>query len=200
MTTDMTSLSENTTSLPEKKKLHEFQILLWVGLGSIIMAFAGLTSAYIVKKSQANWLDFDLPNVFWASTAIILVSSFTMQMAVKKYKEQQLNQYQGFMTLTAILGVVFLIMQYQGFMALEANNIALTGPRSNSAGSFLLVITSFHMLHVLGGVVALVIVAIRAFSTKTKTYNALPVELVSTYWHFVDILWIYLFVFFNWVG
>lgn len=200
MTTDMTSHPENTTSLPEKKKLHQFQILLWVGLGSIIMAFAGLTSAYIVKKSQANWLDFDLPNVFWASTAIILVSSFTMQMAVKKYKEQQLNQYQGFMTLTAILGVVFLIMQYQGFMALEANNIALTGPRSNSAGSFLLVITSFHMLHVLGGVVALLIVTIRAFSTKTKTYNALPVELASTYWHFVDILWIYLFVFFNWVG
>ncbi len=200
MTTDMTSHPENTTSLPEKKKLHQFQILLWVGLGSIIMAFAGLTSAYIVKKSQANWLDFDLPNVFWASTAIILVSSFTMQMAVKKYKEQQLNQYQGFMTLTAILGVVFLIMQYQGFMTLEANNIALTGPRSNSAGSFLLVITSFHMLHVLGGVVALLIVTIRAFSTKTKTYNALPVELASTYWHFVDILWIYLFVFFNWVG
>lgn len=200
MTTDISSLTENTTSLPEKKKLHQFQILLWVGLGSIIMAFAGLTSAYIVKKSQANWLDFDLPNVFWTSTAIILVSSFTMQMAVKKYKEQQLNQYQGFLTLTAILGVVFLIMQYQGFMSLEANNIALTGPRSNSAGSFLLVITSFHMLHVLGGVVALVIITIRAFSTKTKTYNALPVELASTYWHFVDILWIYLFVFFNWVG
>jgi cytochrome c oxidase subunit 3 len=200
MTTDINALNEHTTSLPEKKKLHQFQILLWVGLGSIIMAFAGLTSAYIVKKSQANWLDFDLPNVFWASTAIILVSSFTMQMAVKKYKEQQLNQYQGFMTLTAILGVVFLIMQYQGFMTLEANNIALTGPRSNSAGSFLLVITSFHMLHVLGGVVALVMVTIRAFSTKTKTYNALPVELASTYWHFVDILWIYLFVFFNWVG
>jgi cytochrome c oxidase subunit 3 len=200
MTTDINALNEHTTSLPEKKKLHQFQILLWVGLGSIIMAFAGLTSAYIVKKSQANWLDFDLPNVFWASTAIILVSSFTMQMAVKKYKEQQLNQYQGFMTLTAILGVVFLIMQYQGFMTLEANNIALTGPRSNSAGSFLLVITSFHMLHVLGGVVALVIVTFRAFSTKTKTYNALPVELASTYWHFVDILWIYLFVFFNWVG
>lgn len=193
----------STTSnqvLPEKKKLHQYQILLWAGIGSIIMAFAGLTSAYIVKKSQANWLEFDLPKLFWFSTAVILVSSFTIQMAVKKYKEGQLNQYQGFLFLTAILGVTFLILQVQGFKELEASNIALVGPRSNSAGSFLLVITGFHMLHMVGGVIALILMAFRAFYSKNKTYNVLPVELASTYWHFVDILWIYLFVFLNWVG
>jgi cytochrome c oxidase subunit 3 len=184
----------------EKKKLNQYQILLWAGIGSIIMAFAGLTSAYIVKKSQANWLEFDLPNVFWASTLVVLVSSFTIQMALKKYRERQLGQYQGFLVVTAILGVTFLILQVQGFQALEAGSIALTGPRSNSAGSFLLVITGFHMLHMLGGVIALVLIAIKANLSKNKTYNATPVELISTYWHFVDVLWVYLFVFLNWVG
>ncbi len=159
----------------EKKKFTQYQVLLWVGIGSIIMAFAGLTSAYIVKKGQANWLDFDLPSVFWVSTVVILVSSFTMQMAAKKHKEGQQNQFKG-------------------FMALEANNIALTGPRSNSAGSFLLVITGFHMLHMLAGVIALLIIAIKA-PKKGES-----VSLMSTYWHFVDVLWIYLFVFLNWIG
>ncbi len=178
----------------EKKKFTQYQVLLWVGIGSIIMAFAGLTSAYIVKKGQANWLDFDLPSVFWVSTVVILVSSFTMQMAAKKHKEGQQNQFKGFMTVTTILGISFLMLQVQGFMALEANNIALTGSRSNSAGSFLLVITGFHMLHMLAGVIALLIIAIKA-PKKGES-----VSLMSTYWHFVDVLWIYLFVFLNWIG
>jgi cytochrome c oxidase subunit 3 len=194
----MTTITNQT--LPEKKKLHPYQILLWVGIASIIMAFAGLTSAYIVKKSQANWLDFDLPKLFWFSTVVILISSFTIQMALKKYKEGQQNQYQGFLFLTAILGVAFLLFQIQGFKELEASNIALVGPRSNSAGSFLLVITGFHMLHMVGGVIALILMSFKAYFSKNKTFNALPVELLSTYWHFVDILWIYLFVFLNWVG
>lgn len=183
-----------------QKKLHPYQILLWAGLGSIIMAFAGLTSAYIVKKSQANWLDFDLPKVFWVSTIVILLSSFTIQMAAKKAREGLVSQYQGFIALTAILGVTFMLLQVQGFMALEANNIALTGPRSNSAGSFFLVITGFHLLHVLGGVIALIWIALKAFSVKKDNNKTLSVGLASTYWHFVDILWIYLFVFLNWVG
>jgi cytochrome c oxidase subunit 3 len=115
-------------------------------------------------------------------------------MAAKKHKEGQQNQFKGFMTVTAILGISFLTLQVQGFMALEANSIALTGPKSNSAGSFLLVITGFHMLHMLAGVIALVIISIKAPKQGES------VSLMSTYWHFVDVLWIYLFVFLNWVG
>ena len=121
----------------EKKKSHPYQFYLWGGLGSIVMMFAGLTSAYIVKKSQANWLDFDLPNIFLVSTGVILLSSFTIQMAVKKFKEQNENQYRGFLAITAIFGILFIVLQIQGFMQLEANSIALTGARSNSAASFL---------------------------------------------------------------
>ncbi len=184
----------------EKKKIHPYQYYLWGGLGSIVMMFAGLTSAYIVKKSQANWLDFELPNVFMASTVVILISSFTIQMAVKKQKEQNENQYRGFLSLTAILGLVFIILQIQGFKALEANSIALIGNRSNSAASFLFVITGLHLLHVLGGIVALIWISLKAVSSKNNIDNPMPVKLVSNYWHFVDILWVYLFVFLRWVG
>lgn len=184
----------------ENKKSHPYQFYLWGGLGSIVMMFAGLTSAYIVKKGQANWLDFDLPNIFVVSTVVILLSSFTMQMAVKKCKEQNENQYRGFIAVTAIFGVLFIVLQIQGFAQLEASNIALTGARSNSAASFLFVITGLHLLHVLGGVIALIWVSLKAFSTKNNTNNDLSVKLVSNYWHFVDILWVYLFVFLHWVG
>jgi hypothetical protein len=128
------------------------------------------------------------------------VGSVTMQMALKKFKEREMGQYRGFITLTVLLGIVFVVTQIMGFSALEANSIALTGPRSNSASSFLLVIAGLHILHVVGGVIALAIIFLRAYSVKTKFYNALPVELASIYWHFVDILWIYLFVFLQFVG
>jgi len=184
----------------EKNKIHPYKMLLYAGLGSIVMMFAGLTSAYIVKKSQSNWLDFELPKVFLISTFVILLSSFTIQMALKKAKEGLQNPYRGFLFLTAILGLVFMSLQIQGFMALEAQNIALTGPRSNSAASFLFVITLLHLLHVLGGILALLGVSWSAFRAKNNPQNSLPVELVATYWHFVDILWIYLFIFLHWIG
>lgn len=184
----------------EKKKIHPYQFYLWAGLGSIVMMFAGLTSAYIVKKSQSNWLEFELPNVFVVSTVVILISSFTLQMAVKKQKEQNENQYRGFLAVTAILGLSFIILQIQGFRTLESNSIALVGARSNSSASFLFVITGLHILHVLGGVIALAWTSLRSFSAKNNIKNDLPVKLLSNYWHFVDILWVYLFVFLHWVG
>ena len=189
-----------TTQLQENTKIHPYKMLLWVGLGSIVMMFAGLTSAYIVKKSQANWLEFELPKLFYISTLVILISSFTIQKAVKKAKAGELAQYRGFLSVTAILGLAFVILQVRGFQALEASNVALTGARSNSAGSFLLVITGLHLLHLVGGVIALVVISLRSASAKSSSNQVLPVELVATYWHFVDILWIYLFVFLNWVG
>lgn len=189
-----------TTQIESKTKIHPYKMLLWVGFGSIVMMFAGLTSAYIVKKSQANWLEFDLPNLFWFSTLVILVSSFTIQMAVKKAKAGEMDQYRGFLSVTAILGVTFIILQLRGFQALELQNVALTGVRSNSAGSFLLVIAGLHLLHLVGGVIAIAVISLKARAAKSSTNQVLSVELAANYWHFVDILWIYLFVFLNWVG
>ena len=187
-------------SLKKSKKLHPKEVLLFAGLGSIVMAFAGLTSAYIVKKSQSNWLQFDLPNVFWVSTIVILISSFTIQMAVKKAKENNINQYKGFLWVTLILGLSFVFLQIQGFFKLEAENIALIGSKSNPASSFLFVIVVLHLIHILGGVIALLFVSFRAHKDLAINKNILPIRLASTYWHFVDLLWIYLFVFIGWIG
>ena len=189
-----------TTQIESNNKIHPYKNLLWVGFGSIVMMFAGLTSAYIVKKSQANWLEFELPNLFWFSTLVILVSSFTIQMAMKKVKAGEMAQYRGFLSVTAILGITFVILQLRGFQALELNNVALTGVRSNSAGSFLLVIAGLHLLHLVGGVIAIAVISLKAMAAKSSTNQVLSVKLVANYWHFVGILWIYLFVFLNWAG
>jgi cytochrome c oxidase subunit 3 len=190
---------EATLQANEPQRIHPHKFTLWLAMGSIVMMFAGLTSAYIVKKNQSSWLEFNLPLVFWYSTGVILVSSATIQLAVKALKAREIGRYKMLISLTAILGVAFLVLQVMGFMNLEQNNIALTGSKSNSAASFLLVITGLHMAHVLGGVVAILIIFIRAFAAKANN-NSLPIEMAASYWHFVDILWIYLFLFYNWIG
>ena len=182
------------------KRIHPHKFTLWVAMGSIIMMFAGLTSAYIVKKNQSSWLEFDLPVVFIYSTLVIIASSLTVHLAAKAIKAREMARYRTLITITALLGVVFMALQVLGFMDLEARNIALTGAKSNSAASFLLVITGLHMLHVLGGVIALLVMFIKAYVSSVKNYSSLSIELVGTYWHFVDILWIYLFIFYNWIG
>jgi cytochrome c oxidase subunit 3 len=191
-----------TTTVPNNngQKIHPYKFTLWVAMGSIIMMFAGLTSAYIVKKNQSVWLAFDLPQVFWYSTGVILLSSLTIFLASKAMKAGNLGQYRGLIGLTAMLGILFLVMQYIGFSTLEEREIALVGPKSNSAASFLFVITLLHMLHVLGGVIALLVVLAKALKKGVKKDSAVTVEVVSTYWHFVDVLWIYLFLFYNWIG
>ena len=184
----------------EPKRIHPHKFTLWVAIGSIVMMFAALTSAYIVKKNQSSWLEFDLPRIFWYSTFTIILSSVTIHLALKAFKAREMSRYRTFITVTVILGILFMLMQWMGFRDLESRNIALTGARSNSAASFLFVITGLHMVHVLGGVIALLVIFIRAYAGKVRNYSSLPIELVSTYWHFVDVLWIYLFLFYNWIG
>ena len=183
----------------ESGRIHPHKFTLWVAMGSIIMMFAGLTSAYIVKKSQSSWLEFSLPVVFWYSTATIIASSLTIHLSAKSFKAREMQKYRSLLTVTAFLGVLFITLQILGFVNLEARNIPLFGVKSNSATSFLGVITILHMLHVLGGIIAIAVVLIRAFTSKQKNYSSLPIEIISTYWHFVDFLWIYLFIFFNWL-
>ncbi len=190
---------EQTVST-ERKRIHPHKFTLWVAMGSIVMMFAGLTSAYIVKRSQSNWLEFSLPLVFWYSTAVILVSSLTIHLALKAFKAREMARYRRLITLTAVLGVLFAVLQFAGFNALHKNGIQLFGIGSNPSASFLGIITGLHVLHVLGGVIALLVIFFRAYSARKRNYSSIPIEVVSTYWHFVDILWIYLFIFFNWIG
>ncbi len=192
-------IAMSSSNLNEPKRIHPHKFTLWVAMGSICMMFAGLTSAYIVKRNQDNFLQFDLPKVFWYSTMVILLSSFTIQLAVKSFKAREMGRYRSLITITALLGVAFAALQVMGFSNLESHGIKLTGSGSNAAASFILVIVGLHMLHVLGGVIVLLVTFVRAFATRTRNYNSAPIEIVSTYWHFVDVLWLYLLVFFMWI-
>jgi cytochrome c oxidase subunit III len=178
--------------MEKKQKLHPHKFTLWVAIGSILMMFAGLTSAYIVKRNQANWQTFDLPIAFWYSTAVVLVSSATIWLALKSFKERAMSKYRLLMVITMALGAAFIGLQIIGFQQLWHKGITLQG---NVSYSFLYVIVGLHALHVLGGVIALIIMSLLAFSSKKRNYSVIPVELMSTYWHFVDILWLYLLVF-----
>ncbi|MGI8950616.1 MAG: cytochrome c oxidase subunit 3 [Chitinophagaceae bacterium] len=182
---------------PERRRLHPHKFTLWIAMASIVMMFAGLTSAYIVRRSQANWLEFTLPNIFWLSTFIILLSSLTMHLSLKYFKAREMARYRKFITATAFLGVLFALMQVFGFKYLYTHGVQIIGVGSNPSASFLGIITGLHALHVLGGVIALLIIFFRAYNLKKKNYSSVPVEIVSTYWHFVDALWIYLFIFFH---
>jgi cytochrome c oxidase subunit 3 len=183
----------------QRNKIHPHKFTLWVGIGSIIMMFAGLTSAYIVKRSQANWTMLEIPPIFWVSTITILLSSVTMYLAVKAFRERNMNRYRSMLSLTAILGLAFLVMQVIGFLQYRTMDIRLIGAGSNASYSFLLAIASLHAAHVFGGVIALVIIARKALSSRNRSYSSVPVEIIATYWHFVGILWIYLILFFNWM-
>lgn len=186
----------NTTiSNVQKSRLHPHKFTMWVAIASICMMFAGLTSAYIVKKSQDNVIKVLLPNVFWWSTIAILVSSVTIHIAVKSIKAKEMQRYRLMLGITALLGVLFALMQYKGFAQMGLSGVKFIGRASNPGASFLMVIIGLHALHVLGGVIALVTMYLRVYLAKNKSYNAVPVEVVATYWHFVDILWIYLLVF-----
>jgi len=173
--------------MEQRKKIHPHKFTLWVGIGSILMMFAGLTSAYIVKRNQPKWVTFDLPMAFWYSTAVIVLSSITLVLAGRSFKEREMAKYRGLMTATIILGVLFIVLQVIGFTQLWKIGVTL---QKNVSFSFLYVIVGLHAAHVIGGIIALLFLFAKAFSVKTRIYNTVPVEVTSTYWHFVDILWI----------
>lgn len=185
-----------TQETKERKRIHPHKFMLWVAMGSICMMFAGLTSAYIVKRNQSNFLEFDLPVVFWYSTAVIFLSSVTVHLAYVSFKAREMARYRLLIAITALLGILFAALQVWGFSDLKSHGIQLTGLGSNAAASFILVIVGLHALHVLGGVIALLVQFGKAYFSKTKTYSTVPLEVTATYWHFVDFLWIYLLIFF----
>jgi len=183
----------------QKRKIHPHKFTLWVAIGSILMMFAGLTSAFIVKRSQVNWLMLDIPFIFWYSTVAILTSSVAIQLSLKALKQRNMIGYRRWLVITAVLGIVFLVLQIIGFIQFGDQDVKLIGAGSNASYSFLLAISGLHGLHVLGGVITLIVIAIRAVSISKRNYSSVPLEIAATYWHFVDVLWIYLFIFFNWM-
>jgi cytochrome c oxidase subunit 3 len=181
----------------QNNRMHPHKFALWVGIASIIMMFAGLTSAYIVKSKLANWEIVEIPTYFTYSTALIIISSITIQGALRSFKQREMKQYRHLLLATLVLGVGFLILQYFGFQWLWQNGVRFQGA---GAGQFLYIIAGLHALHVIGGIITLSVIIIKALLGKKRVYNTVGIEVLSTYWHFVDVLWVYLLIFFIWLG
>ncbi|MEO6819482.1 MAG: cytochrome c oxidase subunit 3 [Ginsengibacter sp.] len=181
----------------QKQRENPLKYIMWVTCASIVMMFAGLSSAFIVKRNQANWISFDIPQIFYYSTAVIIISSITIILCRKAFINRQIAQYKAWLFVTMLLGISFIIMQYIGFEQLWASGITLT---RNVAFSFLYVIVGLHAIHVFAGVVAIIIIYIQSLNTQKKLYSSLSIDLMNTYWHFVDFLWIYLLIFLIMVG
>jgi cytochrome c oxidase subunit 3 len=182
----------STVAMEQRKKIHPHKFTLWVAIASLLMMFAGLTSAYIVKRNQANWMSFELPLAFWYSTAIMIASSITMWLAQRRFKNRDVPAYRKLITVTVVLGLLFVVLQAVGFYTLTKNGLPFN---KNVSIDFLYVIVGLHAAHVVGGVIALVVMFAKAFSRSVRNYNIVPVEVMATYWHFVDFLWIYLLIF-----
>lgn len=179
-----------------EKKARAKKMMLWFGIGSLIMTFAGLTSAFIVSRKREDWLnDFELPQAFVISLVVIVISSITMILAKRAMKQNNVSQTSVWLLITLALGIYFIVSQFTGFSEFVAQGYNFTGPTSNVTISFIYVIAVVHILHVIGALISLVVVIIRNFMNKYSSNNMLGIELAASFWHFVDILWVFLFLF-----
>ncbi len=186
------SQSKNIGRENQPLNLKPLKFILWVIIVSVIMMFAGLTSGYIVRKAEGNWVQFDLPILFWITTLIIILSSATMHWAYLSAKKSDYKSQRIALWITLILGTLFLIGQYLAWVQLTDIGIYLTG---NPSGSFLYIISGLHGLHILAGLGLIATSLIVAYKNIGQVKNLFRVEICAIFWHFVDILWIYLFVF-----
>jgi cytochrome c oxidase subunit III len=169
--------------------------MMWVGIVGIVMFFGGLTSAYVVRQSQGDWLYFDVPDIFFISTAVLLGSSLTMFLAQLFARRGNLKIATAALMVTSILGIIFTVMQYQGWISLFDLGITFTGPESNISGSFFIMLVFAHAAHVVSGIMSLLFTTIKALLNKYSAENHIGIEVCGIYWHFLDILWIYLILF-----
>jgi len=191
-----------TAQLHRTSRMHPKKFALYLGMASIIMAFAGFTSGYLVRKGAGFWVSFTMPSQFWISTGIIALMSLAMIFVVKSYKSDNMQKYKWGLVVTFALSIAFLLCQYTGYQALMAKGVFLQG---NPSGGFFYVITGTHAAHIVVGLLFLIIAILKAFFKLRKPVNALinnvnneqvvKVEMLAIYWHFLGALWLYLFVF-----
>lgn len=192
MTSTIYPSAEEKRDLEAKERNQK--LLLWLGIISMAMIFAALTSAFIVREGQKKWYSFELPTVFWISTAVLVISSITVNLAQTQAKKGDFKKSSWWLFATLGLGLVFTVLQIQGWGILAEGGIRFVDP-NNVSGSFFIVITGAHLAHLLGGLLALFVSGIKAASGKYTTYNYLGIKLTALFWHFLDALWVYLFVF-----
>ena len=185
----------------EKEKVDRSKkMMLWFGIASLVMGFAGWTSAYIVSSSRKDWIkDIELPSLFYVSTGLIILSSLTYILA-KKATQQGKKQTSTLLLLsTLVMGVTFIFLQTEGFEQMMVDGNYLTGEISNIKSSFIYVIAGVHILHVIAGLISLSVVLFNQIRGNYTTQEYLGISLGATFWHFLGILWVYLVLFMTFV-
>ena len=177
------------------RSMNPKKFALWLFIVSVCMLFGAWTSAYIVKRGEPGWSSFELPVEFWLTTGIIMLSSVTMIWAQRAARKDNLEQTKLALGLTTVLGFSFLVGQWLAWGKMVDMNYYFAGSGSNSSSSFIYVLTGFHGLHIISGIAVLLIALVATFRYKVHSKNMLRLELCSTYWHFLGVLWLYLFVF-----
>lgn len=153
----------------EEKKITREKVakpLLWISMVTMVMLFASLTSAYVVRQQKGDWLQFELPQLFYISTAIIIISSVTMNWTLSSAKQNDFKNIRLASLITLILGVAFVICQFKAWGVLVDQKVFFAGKYSNAAGSFLYALTGLHMAHLIGGILALIVVWVKSLMGK----------------------------------
>jgi len=194
-------VGKDITQLGLKEKTDRAKkMMLWFGLASLLMVFAGLTSAYIVSSAREDWsAELELPTMFYFSTIIIIISSLTYIMAKKAIEADRVKACTNWLLFTLLLGIAFIVLQFNGFSQLIAQGDYFTGPSSTIKSSYIYVLAGVHIVHVIAGLISLLVVLYNHFKGKYSSSEYLGLSLGATFWHFLDLLWIYLVVFMTFV-
>ena len=180
----------------KERNARSYKLILLFAMVSMFMMFAGLTSAFVVSKSRADWVkDFQLPSSFYFSTAAILGCSVTFHLAKKAIQKDKRSATTSFLLATFALGIVFVILQFEGFSQIVDSGYFFTGSASSITTTFLYIVTIVHLAHLAGGLISLLIIIYNHFKQKYNSTQTLGIELGAMYWHFLDFLWVYLFLF-----
>ncbi len=190
-----------TQGTERDKHVRARKMMLWFGIVSLIMGFAGWTSAYIVSSSREDWMtDFTLPQAFLYSTIILVLSSITYILAKRAIKRENGKSCTQWLVITMLLGIGFILLQFQGFSEMIGQGYYFTGPTSNITMSYVFLIAAVHIAHVVAGLISLLVVLINQLRGKYSGKDYLGLELGATFWHFLDLLWIDLILFFYFFG
>ena len=177
------------------------KMMLWLGMISMSMTFAGLTSAYVVSSSRADWIQqIDLPFDFTISSLIIILSSVTFYLAFKMLKMKNLKITHLLLIITLLLALAFIYFQIQGFNGIIEKGYYFTGPESSITTSYLYILVLLHIAHLVAGIITVLYVLFNSFKGVYLNENTLGFELALTFWHFLDILWLYLYLFVSFSG
>jgi len=174
----------------------EKKMMLWFGIISMVMTFAGLTSAYVVSKNRPDWLsDFELPISFLWSTLVIIGSSLTLVLSKKMIKSGNRRNASAFLIGTLILAILFVVFQFYSFSEIVQAGYYFTGSESSITTSFIYVLVLVHLAHLAIGIIVLLVLIYNHFKQRYNARQMLGFELGATFWHFVDLLWLYLIFF-----